>query len=89
MDSMVRTPGHDSYWQFHRDQFLRLLPPPGRQTVDIGCGEGRLARDLKDLGHRVVAIDSSPSLVAAAREFDPSMDIRWLMLPLFRWRTRA
>ena len=21
----VRTPGHDSYWQFHRDQFLRLL----------------------------------------------------------------
>jgi len=23
----VRTPGHDSYWQFHRDQFLRLLPP--------------------------------------------------------------
>jgi SAM-dependent methyltransferase len=72
----VRTPGHDSYWQFHRDQFLRLLPPPGRQTVDIGCGEGRLARDLKDLGHRVVAIDSSPSLVAAAREFDPSMDIR-------------
>src|SRR3954465_7950327 len=33
----VRTPGHDSYWQFHRDQFLRLLPPPGRQTVDIGA----------------------------------------------------
>jgi len=43
----ARTPGHDSYWRFHRDQFLRLLPPPGRQTLDIGCGEGRLARDLK------------------------------------------
>jgi SAM-dependent methyltransferase len=72
----ARTPGHDSYWRFHRDQFLRLLPPPGRQTLDIGCGEGRLARDLKELGHRVVGIDSSPSLVAAAREFDPSMDMR-------------
>jgi SAM-dependent methyltransferase len=68
--------GHDSYWRFHRDQFLRLLPPPGRQTVDVGCGEGRLARDLQELGHRVVAIDRSPSLVAAAREFDPSMDVR-------------
>jgi 2-polyprenyl-3-methyl-5-hydroxy-6-metoxy-1,4-benzoquinol methylase len=56
----ARTPGHDSYWRFHRDQFLRLLPPPGRQTLDIGCGEGRLARDLKELGHRVVGIDSSP-----------------------------
>jgi SAM-dependent methyltransferase len=72
----ARAPGHDSYWRFHRDLFFRLLPPPGRQTVDIGCGEGRLARDLKKLGHRVVAIDSSPSLVAAARESDPSMDIR-------------
>lgn len=72
----ARTPGHDSYWRFHRDQFLRLVPSPGRQTVDIGCGEGRLARDLKNLGHRVIAIDGSPSLVAAARDADPSMDVR-------------
>jgi SAM-dependent methyltransferase len=72
----ARTPGHDSYWRHHRDQFLRLVPAPGRQTLDIGCGEGRLARDLKALGHRVIAIDASPSLVAAAREADPSMDIR-------------
>ena len=72
----ARTPGHDSYWRFHRDQFLRLVPPPGRQTVDIGSGEGRLARHLKQLGHRMIAIDSSGSLVAAARESDPSMDVR-------------
>jgi ubiquinone/menaquinone biosynthesis C-methylase UbiE len=31
---------------------------------------------LKELGHRIVGIDSSPSLIAAAREFDPSMDMR-------------
>jgi SAM-dependent methyltransferase len=72
----ARAPGHDSYWRFHRDQFLGFLPPPGRQTLDIGCGEGRLARDLKELGHRIIGIDSSPSLVAAARESDPSMDVR-------------
>src|SRR5260370_16791227 len=72
----ARSPGHDSYWRFHRDQFLRLLPPPGRQTLDIGCGEGRLARDLKELGHRIVGIASSPSLVPAPRAFAPSLDMR-------------
>ena len=72
----ARAPGHDSYWRFHRDQFLQLLPAPGRRTVDVGCGEGRLTRDLKKLGHRVIGIDGSPTLVAAARAFDSSMDIR-------------
>jgi SAM-dependent methyltransferase len=71
----ARAPGHDSYWRFHRDQFLRLLPQPGRLTVDVGCGEGRLTRHLKELGHRIVGVDSSPSMVAAARECDPSMDV--------------
>ncbi len=37
---------------------------------------GRLARHLNELGHRVVAIDSSASLVAAARECDRAMDVR-------------
>jgi SAM-dependent methyltransferase len=72
----ARAPGHDSYWRFHRDQFLQILPAPGRRTIDIGCGEGRLTRDLKQLGHEVIGIDSSRSLVAAARELDPTMDIR-------------
>jgi SAM-dependent methyltransferase len=72
----ARKPGHDSYWRFHREQFVRLLPSPGRRTVDIGCGEGRFTRCLKELGHDVVGIDASPSLVGAARQLDPSMDIR-------------
>ena len=72
----ARAPGHDSYWRHHRDQFLEIVPSPGRQTIDIGCGEGRLTRHLKELGHDIVGIDSSSSLVAAAREADPLMDIR-------------
>jgi hypothetical protein len=34
----ARAPGHDTYWRFHRDQFLELLPPAGRRTLDLGCG---------------------------------------------------
>jgi len=62
----VRRPGHDSYWRFHRDQFFALLPAPGRRTVDVGCGEGRVARDLSAAGHHVVALDRSPGMVRAA-----------------------
>jgi ubiquinone/menaquinone biosynthesis C-methylase UbiE len=71
----ARAPGHDSYWRFHRDQFLRLVPASTGLTIDIGCGEGRLTRHLKSLGHTVIGIDASPSLVAAARASDPSMAI--------------
>jgi hypothetical protein len=50
--SWAREPGHDSYWRFHRDAFLPLIPAPGRLTLDIGCGEGRVGRDLEQRGHR-------------------------------------
>ena len=64
--SWARAPGHDSYWRFHREAFLPLVPPPGRLTLDIGCGEGRRTRDLSRLGHRVLGIDASRAMVAAA-----------------------
>jgi SAM-dependent methyltransferase len=63
----VRAPGQpDSYWRFHRDRFLSLVPAPGQLTVDIGCGEGRVGRDLRDRGHTVLGIDRSKAMVNAA-----------------------
>jgi SAM-dependent methyltransferase len=70
----ARKSDHDSYW-FHRDLFLQGLPPPGQRTLDLGCGEGRLSRDLEATGHRVVGIDASPTMLAAAKEKDPSIPI--------------
>ena len=72
----ARAPGHDSYWRFHRDQFFELVPAPDRLTLDIGCGEGRVTRDLKALGHTVVALDASTTMIAAARAADPGGDYR-------------
>jgi ubiquinone/menaquinone biosynthesis C-methylase UbiE len=60
----------DAYW-FYRDAFFELVPEAGARTVEIGCGEGRVIRDLAARGHRAVGVDSSPSLVEAAREVDP------------------
>jgi SAM-dependent methyltransferase len=58
--------GLDSYDTFHRDAFLPLVPSPGRLTVDVGCGEGRVSRDLRALGHRVLSVDLSLAMTRAA-----------------------
>ncbi|HET7171050.1 MAG TPA: class I SAM-dependent methyltransferase [Gaiellales bacterium] len=71
----ARAPGHDSYWRFHRDLFFELLPPPGRRTLDLGCGEGRVARDLIAAGHSVAGVDAAPAMVEAARNADPGFDV--------------
>jgi ubiquinone/menaquinone biosynthesis C-methylase UbiE len=68
----ARTPDHDSYWRFHRRRFFELVPPPGRRTLDVGCGEGRVSRDLQAAGHRTVGVDASPTMIDAAREADPA-----------------
>jgi SAM-dependent methyltransferase len=68
----VRRPGHDAYWYYRDAFFEEIVPPPGRATLEIGCGEGRVARDLAERGHRVTAIDAAPTMLRAAQEADPS-----------------
>jgi SAM-dependent methyltransferase len=63
------------FWELNLPAFLELLPPPGRLTLDVACGEGRLARELVRLGHPVVGVDSSPSLAAAARAVEPGFEL--------------
>jgi ubiquinone/menaquinone biosynthesis C-methylase UbiE len=66
----ARTPGFDAYW-YYRDAFFdSVLPPPGGRTLEVGCGEGRVARDLAERGHHVTASDSAGGLVRHARDAD-------------------
>ncbi len=63
----ARTPGHDAYfWQLGLPHLLEMLPAPGRLCVDIGCGEGRLTRILRDRGYSVAGFDGSQAMVHAA-----------------------
>lgn len=65
--AFARTPGMDqSYQEVILPALLGLLPPPGGLTLDLACGEGRLSRRLGELGHRVVGVDASPTLVSFA-----------------------
>jgi ubiquinone/menaquinone biosynthesis C-methylase UbiE len=57
--------GLDSY-NAHKVAFLPLIPPPGRLTIDVGAGEGRVSRELQARGHRVLAIDRSSTMSRSA-----------------------
>jgi SAM-dependent methyltransferase len=72
----ARTPDVDHYfWRFCLPSLLRLLPPPRRQTVEVGSGEGRVCRELRALGHRVTGVEPSPTLARASRVADPTIEI--------------
>ncbi len=63
----TRTPGFDAYWAYRGAFFDDVLPNAGWRTLEIGCGEGRVTRDLVARGHHVVAVEPAPRLLAAAR----------------------
>jgi len=72
----ARTPGVDvGYWDHNRPALLALLPEPGRLTIDLGCGEGRTARELAGLGHRVVGVELVEPLARAAAAHDDRLDV--------------
>jgi SAM-dependent methyltransferase len=49
------------------DPLAEALGPPAGRVLDLGCGEGGLARLLSARGWTVVAVDSSARMAAAAR----------------------
>ena len=65
----ARRPDFDAYWQYSA-KFFELLPPPGRRTLEVGCGEGRVCRDLAKRGHRMTAVDVVQTLIRLAKDAD-------------------
>src|SRR4051812_13861128 len=65
----ARTPGLDRHFErYNWPSFLDLVPPPGRATLDLGCGEGRAGAVLRARGHRLTGVDVAPTMVRFARE---------------------
>jgi SAM-dependent methyltransferase len=51
------------------------LLPRGGAVLDAGSGMGRIAAALQARGHRVVAVEPDPSLVAQSRGTYPGLDV--------------
>ncbi|MBK0868159.1 MULTISPECIES: bifunctional 2-polyprenyl-6-hydroxyphenol methylase/3-demethylubiquinol 3-O-methyltransferase UbiG [unclassified Saccharopolyspora] len=47
---------------------LDEVPEGCAEALDVGCGDGRLARELAGRAQRVTGIDRDPGMIGAARE---------------------
>jgi len=61
----------------HKD-FLKFLPDPPAQVLDIGCGTGRDAAALAGLGYDVVAVEPVDELRDWASTSHASPRITWI-----------
>lgn len=54
-------------------RFVAGLVPPGARVLDAGCGTGRVAARLAELGYEVVGVDVDAAMVDVARERHPEL----------------
>lgn len=52
-----------------------VLVQRGARVIDVGSGMGRIAAYLQRCGHRVVATEPDPGLVAQSRESYPELEV--------------
>ena len=63
----ARTPNHDAFWAY-RDAFAEFVGRGEGEALDVGCGEGRVSRELMSCGYRVTALDVVRGLAEAAAQ---------------------
>jgi SAM-dependent methyltransferase len=54
---------------------------PGASVLDIGCGSGLLARQLRAAGFTVRGVDASPAMIELARDYEPDAKFDVVSLP--------
>jgi len=63
----ARKPNHDAFWAY-RASLAAFIGRGNGKALDVGCGEGRIARELTACGFQVTAVDPVSRLVRAAIE---------------------
>lgn len=82
----LRVVEDDAYRVYSALFFDEIVPSPTGWTVEVGCGEGRVCRDLDARGHRTLGVELAPTLVRRAAAAQPGGrfvrgDARRLPLP--------
>lgn len=63
-------------WVLDAPMLEQALAGQPARALDVGCGEGRFCRMLRERGVGTIGIDPTPALLARARELDPAGDYR-------------
>src|SRR5580700_5603671 len=61
----AREPNHDAFWAY-RASLAAFVGRGCGKALDLGCGEGRVSRELTACGYQVTAVDPVDKLVNAA-----------------------
>ena len=61
---------HEFVYQYGAS-LLELLPNEQMSILDVGCGTGELSHQMTELGHQVLGIDASPTMIHQAQEQFP------------------
>jgi SAM-dependent methyltransferase len=71
----ARAPNHDAFWAY-RASLLAFIGRGEGEALDVGCGEGRVSRVLKDCGYRVTATDPVEAFISAAEQAGSADDYK-------------
>lgn len=63
----ARKPNHDAFWAY-RDSLVAFIGRGNGKALDVGCGEGRVSRELTRCGYQVTATDPIHQFVEAAAQ---------------------
>ena len=72
-DSSLYDDRHSFVWKKSADLIELAAIAPGERVLDLGCGTGHLTAQIADLGAEAVGLDSSPSMIAQARQNYPKL----------------
>lgn len=62
----------------HHPVVLGAVRPGYRRAIDVGCGEGVLARELRAVLPDVTGVDVDGPSIALARRRDPAATVTWV-----------
>lgn len=57
------------------DVIVETLALDGKRVIDVGCGDGHLARHMAKFGARVLGVECSPRQLAKARAAEPARGV--------------
>ena len=69
----ARKPNHDAFWAY-RASLAAFIGRGNGRALDVGCGEGRISRELTACGFQVTAVDPVSRLVRAAIEAQSALN---------------